>query len=157
MISALENGEGGMAPGVSVKPIFLTLSNVDSATAQFDFESFDDVGNMISSGSFTLSDPISGVRETGDGGTTPVAMLNVMPNPAGTSATVSLTLSRSLNASTMTITDLAGRVIKTLVSGPLDQGNHIIQTDVHDMGQGTYFIVLNTPFGTQSLPLNVVK
>ena len=157
MISALENGEGGMAPGVSVKPIFLTLSNVESATAQFDFESLDDVGNMISSGSFILSDPISGVRESGDGGTTPVVVLSVMPNPAGTSATVSMTLSRSLSASTMTITDLAGRVVKTLVSGPLDQGNHIIQTEVHDMGQGAYFIVLNTPFGTQSLPLNVIK
>ncbi|NQW29937.1 MAG: DUF11 domain-containing protein [Ignavibacteria bacterium] len=157
MITALENGEGGVGAGVTVKPIYLTLSNVDGNTAEFDFETTDDIGNTISSGTFVLSSPISGIRESGGDIGNPVALINVMPNPAGTGATVSLTLNTFVHAADMTISDLNGKVIQTLVSGPLDGGSHIIPINVSNMSNGAYFIVFNTPFGTQSLPLNVVK
>ncbi len=157
MISAVEAGEGGIGEGALVKPIYITLSDVVGSTVNFDFQSYDINGNQISGGTFTLSDPIAGVHEAGDVDVTPIATMAVMPNPAGTSATVSLMLNRSLGTSTMTITDINGRTIKTLTSGALDQGNHVIHTNVADMPQGAYFIVLTTPFGTQSLPLNVIK
>lgn len=157
MISAVEGGEGGVGEGAVVKPIYLTLSDVVGSTVSFDFQTYDVDGNLVSSGTFTLSDPIAGVHEAGDVDVTPIATMAVMPNPAGTSATVSITLNRSLGTSAMTITDINGRTIKTLASGAMDQGNHVISTDVTDMPQGAYFIVLTTPFGTQSLPLNVIK
>lgn len=157
MITALENGEWGVGAGVTVKPIYLTLSNIDGNTAEFDFETTDDMGNTISTGTFVLSNPISGVRGSGGDIGNPVSLISVMPNPAGIGATVSLTLNSFVNAADMTVSDINGKVIQTLVSGPLDQGSHIIPINVSIMSSGVYFIVFNTPFGTQSLPLHVVK
>jgi hypothetical protein len=156
MVSAVEqNGQPGVAPGQIVKPMYVTLSDVQGATADFSFTSYDVTGQPISDGTFTLSDPISGIR--GDVDVRPLAQLGVTPNPAAATVTITATLERSVPNATVTVQDLQGRTVLSLVDRSMDFGNHIITADVESLQPGTYFIVMQSALGIVSQPLTVVR
>jgi hypothetical protein len=156
VLSAQADGDLGVAAGGNVKPMFLTLANVEAKEVPFDFETYDAAGQLLSKGSFVLSDPISSVRGNDDAPAEGIVQ-NVMPNPAGQAVTVSLTVATLVPQASLTITDLQGQLVATLVSSMLDAGNHIIHADISHLPAGSYFVTLRTPTGIVTSPLSVVR
>jgi uncharacterized repeat protein (TIGR01451 family) len=156
VLSAQADGDLGVAAGGNVKPMFLTLANVEAKEVPFDFETYDAAGQLLSKGSFILSDPISSVRGNSDAPAEGIVQ-NVMPNPAGQAVTVSLTVATLVPPASLTITDLQGQLVATLVSSMLDAGNHIIHADISHLPAGSYFVTLRTPTGIVTSPLSVVR
>ncbi|MBK6290336.1 MAG: hypothetical protein IPF59_01080 [Ignavibacteria bacterium] len=155
-VSAALNGLAGIEPGTSVQPIYLMLSGIEGATVDLGFASYDMAGGLISEGTFTLSDPISKVN--GGGNDRPSLQINsVVPNPAGSQVTVALTLDQPTTDAELIVTDIRGTTLLTLLHRPLDEGNHVVQADVHSLPQGSYTIVLRTPHGVYSQPLRIVR
>lgn len=155
VISARTDGPIGVEPGTIVKPIYLTLSGVEGTSVNLEFESYDNEGQKISGGAFKLTDPISKV----DGGyDRPMLKINsVIPNPAGSVVTVAVSVDQATTDAEITITDIQGSTLMTLLHRPLDEGNHVIQTDVTTLPQGSYTITLRTPYGVSSMPLRIVR
>lgn len=156
VLSAQATGELGIAAGGNVKPMFLTLANVEAKEVPFDFETYDAAGEVLSRGSFTLSDPISSVRGNDD---TPAEGIvqNVMPNPATESITISLGIASLVRQAELVITDLQGNTVATLLSSMLDAGNHVIHADVSHLPAGSYVVSVRTPTGILSSPLRIVR
>jgi len=155
VVSAAADGPIGIEPGTVVKPIYLTLSGVEGTSVNLEFESYDIDGQKISNGAFRLDDPISKV----DGGhDRPMLRINsVIPNPAGSLVTVALSVDQATTDAEVFITDLQGSTLMTLLHRPLDEGNLVLQTDVTTLPQGSYTIILRTPYGVSSMPLRIVR
>jgi len=64
------------------------------------------------------------------------------PNPFNPSTIISFNIPNSTNAK-VTIYDMLGREIKTLVSGYLNAGVHTVQFDGSNLSSGIYFYELN--------------
>jgi uncharacterized repeat protein (TIGR01451 family) len=164
-ISAQEPGASpGVSDGIKIRPIFITLSNVENNTADISFTSYDLQGAVISSGSFRVSSPLSSVSRDGSGGNggvstgeRPVATLNVAPNPASASITVTATMLEGVADASITVRDLQGRTVLTMLDHPLSYGTHVVMADVHMLPAGTYTVVLTTPQGAVSAPWVVVR
>ena len=154
-VSAMVDGLRGVDPGAVIRPIYLTLSGIEGTSVTLDFESFDGGGGQISTGTFTLTDPISKVS---DGPDRPAIQINsVIPNPAGSQLTVALSLDQPSTDAEVLVVDVSGATLLTLLHRPLDEGNHVIQADVQGLPQGSYTIILRTPHGVSSLPLRIVR
>lgn len=158
MVSALETGDNGVAPTSVVRPIYITLSDVDGP-ATFSFTSFDILGEPLSEGTFELTDPISSVSgdERGDGGDRQSVKLSVHPNPATETSTMSLGLSRSMSRVQLMVTDLQGTTVMTLLDQAMDDGNHVVHANISSLPSGTYFVVVRTAYGTSTQPLTVTR
>lgn len=154
-ISSAVAGNAGVAPGVTVKPIYLMLSGAEGASLDLSFESYDATGGKISEGTFTLTDPISRVNGGVEG---PRQQFNsIHPNPAGSQITVSLSLEQSVSDGEVVVTDMQGSPVITLQRGVYDQGTHILQADVGSLAQGSYTIVFRSSLGSITYPLRIVK
>lgn len=154
MVSAVEQGITGVAPSAEVRPIYITLSDVDGVVP-FDFETYDVSGQPISNGTFEISDPISGV-EGGSGASSDVR-LRVYPNPANSSSTLSVYLDRWMNNVQISILDVQGRHVMSILNESLNSGSHIVPVQIGSLQAGTYFVVLRTPTGVISQPMTVVR
>jgi 1,4-alpha-glucan branching enzyme len=83
------------------------------------------------------------------------------PNPARAGARVTYALAEHTTGS-LAVVDVTGRVVRTLVSGPLPAGRHAIAWDGADARgraapPGLYFLRLATPQGTRSTRLAIVR
>lgn len=156
VFSAQASGDLGVAAGGVAKPMFLTLANVEVKEVPFDFVAYDAAGEILSKGSFVLSDPISSVRGNDDVPAEGITQ-SLMPNPAGESVTVSLNVANTAQRADLIITDMQGQVVMTLLSSQLDAGNHIIHADVSMLAAGSYLVSLRTPTGMLTSPLRIVR
>jgi hypothetical protein len=85
----------------------------------------------------------------GDPAAPGLALRAPWPNPAGRSVEVRFSLASSVDAS-LEVFDLSGRLVSTLVSGPMPAGEHGTRWDLRDgRGQrveaGLYFLRLSIP------------
>jgi hypothetical protein len=83
-----------------------------------------------------------GVAE-GPGVTPARVSVSATPNPVQTRTHISYALPRSGDVS-LVVNDVAGRPVKTLVSGSRQAGRHTVTLDAGNMAAGVYFYTLNT-------------
>ncbi len=82
--------------------------------------------------------------------------LTCMPNPASKSTQISYALKKSESIS-IKITDITGRIIKTMNLGMQSVGDHMIEVDVSGLAVGSYFYTLKTPTLQATEKLIIVK
>ncbi|MXW64981.1 MAG: T9SS type A sorting domain-containing protein [Bacteroidetes bacterium SB0662_bin_6] len=78
------------------------------------------------------------------------------PNPFNPSTTVTYTLDRS-DSVELSVYDLTGRVVSTLVDGIQLAGNHEVRFDAGDLPTGTYLYRLRTGTETQTRTMILVR
>jgi photosystem II stability/assembly factor-like uncharacterized protein len=72
-----------------------------------------------------------------------IAKLDLMPNPANSNTRMAYTLERSSKV-TVTIYDLTGRVVRTVMNGnPMPAGSHNLQIGTAQLPNGRYLVVLD--------------
>jgi hypothetical protein len=84
--------------------------------------------------------------------------VSIIPNPASQSAVISFSLTQSENIN-LTVHDLAGKLIKTLFTGPLNKGEHQLSWNVNNdaVENGLYFLKLISENMSRSIKIVVVK
>jgi exonuclease III len=113
----------------------LTLRTRDDADVQG--------GTTLSDLVVTLSAYVEGGSDVPDGGITVLALGPARPNPTTGGATLVLALPEAADA-VVEVVDVTGRVVRTVVRGPLAQGAHEIAWDGADdrgeaVASGVYF------------------
>lgn len=79
--------------------------------------------------------------------------VNIHPNPVKDDLTFSLNLANSMDI-TIQIIDPEGRQVKQLVKGYRHTGEYTISTDVRELAQGLYYLMVSTP--SQSISENFI-
>ena len=100
-----------------------------------------------------LSGALSSLLVAGD---TPVPSLHCAPNPATTSTTIELTLSRSAHVM-LTLHDMLGRSLLTLSEGEMKEGTSTFAFNTQGLDNGWYTIVMATDSGRLTLPIHVIR
>ncbi len=85
-----------------------------------------------------------------------LAMSAAYPNPASTDASIQVTVSNTSNVS-VTLHDVLGRQISTVVAETLPAGNHDVRLPVSGLATGTYFVRLLSEGTVITRPLTVVS
>ena len=80
--------------------------------------------------------------------------LNVFPNPANNTFTVSYSLPSTMQVQ-LDVTDAAGKVLKTVSHGTQVKGSYQFHVSIADLAAGNYNVVLKTAGGTNTI--KVVK
>lgn len=75
--------------------------------------------------------------------TNDLSVFQVYPNPASSNIELKMNL-QSASTGSISLYDLTGRKIKTLYNGKFAQGINKMDFDVSGVGQGLYFVVVNT-------------
>ncbi|MBD3162971.1 MAG: T9SS type A sorting domain-containing protein, partial [Candidatus Eisenbacteria bacterium] len=92
---------------------------------------------------------------------TPFRVTSVGPNPSGSFATIAFELDRSMQVD-LTVFDLQGRVVHEMADAKLSPGAHEVRWAGRDRSDrrvvpGVYFYRLETPAGSQSGPIHIVR
>jgi hypothetical protein len=82
--------------------------------------------------------------------------LSLSPNPAGAKTKALFTMPAGGSVS-LKIFDASGRLMKGLISGYRPAGSHSICIQPHDLSQGMYFVILETPYEKSTRSLIVVR
>ncbi|MBZ0264045.1 Omp28-related outer membrane protein [bacterium] len=82
--------------------------------------------------------------------------LGAFPNPFNPVVTVDYRLPQNMDIS-VNVLNLIGQNIATLISGPMQAGQHQVQWNAADMSSGIYLIQLQTPHGVQSEKVMLLK
>lgn len=85
-----------------------------------------------------------------------LAMSAPYPNPASADAAIQLTVSNTSDVS-VTLHDVLGRHISTVVAETLPAGNHDVRLPVSGLATGTYFVRLQSEGTVLTRPLTVVR
>jgi hypothetical protein len=128
-------------------------------------------GDLIAltlTGELTRGRPIEGmscvlIREKGGGQSAktgpsvpvPVNLFQNSPNPFRSQTTLQFSLPEAMRT-TLTIHDVTGRTLATLVDGKYSSGSHTVEWDA-DVGCGTYFYRLSTSEVTLTRKMAVVR
>ncbi len=79
------------------------------------------------------------------------------PNPANPSSTITLELSTTVHATSLTVYDLWGRSVAELWRGPLTAGTYTFHFDASDISSGVYFCVLHIGSHCETKRILVVR
>lgn len=135
------NGES-VSEGSKVVPIFLTISGINDKDPEIEFNTYDELNNIISSGTLQLSNPVAKVNNEGD---TPINAISVHPNPANDNITITINSPIDMYNSTLIIRDLSGKVVQDLANNiNLIAGTHLYNSNISKLQNGVYFIELNS-------------
>ena len=157
IITALDLGTAGIESGVSMSPIYITVSGGDD-TAEIEFTTYDENGNVISTGTLELTDPISTNIEDGGQVDSDVSIKSIVPNPANHTVTITYSTDQLVSNAKMDIVNMQGiSVMKVLDNKTLGFGSHIKVIDISELPSGMYTIMLRTPSGTVTKPLSIVR
>ena len=77
-------------------------------------------------------------------------------NPARGETVVRFTLARRERAS-LTLLDVAGRMVRALAAGEFGPGDHTVPVDGRDLPSGVYLVRLETPSGRLALRLELIR
>lgn len=80
--------------------------------------------------------------------------LQVYPNPAADQATIHFTLAQSSHTY-ISVYDLSGKEIGTLLNGDLEQGDHSLSLNINHFSKGVYLVKLITDSGIENQKLIV--
>lgn len=78
------------------------------------------------------------------------------PNPFNASTQLRIDLEQSTDL-TLAVFDILGRKVRVLAEGQFDAGSHFIRFNAGQLSSGTYFVQLRTEYGTDSIPITLVK
>ncbi len=82
--------------------------------------------------------------------------LHCSPNPISRTATLHLYIPRT-GKTTLRMTDLLGRTVRTIIDEPSKAGEREIQVDVQELSNGRYTLHLQTESEHTSLPVHIVN
>ena len=85
-----------------------------------------------------------------------ISSLDVYPNPVSTSATVKLTLAQNSKIK-LSVYDVLGRERLIAAEGELSKGEHTLPILTNDLEAGHYILRCETPTGTLTTSIVVVK
>lgn len=138
-------------PTASDRPAFAyTDENVDGTVVFYRVRTVHTNGSERTSGTIKIGlGPESEKKET-------VNLVGNFPNPFTESTTIAYEI-RQPQPIAVTVWDLAGHRIATLIDGEEGSGYHEVPFDAADLPSGTYFVRLETPTGTQSHRMVVLK
>ena len=97
-------------------------------------------------------DNIIGINEVN----TNISLFSCMPNPANNTTQISYELKNNEKTSII-ITDIMGRVVKSINQGMQTKGNYTVDVDLSNLTSGTYFYTLKTPSAQATDKLIIVK
>lgn len=158
IISAYGSGLLGVDPLIRVSPIYITLSGVDDNKAELNFTTYDAHISEVTSGTITLTNPISSVMNDGFNLPNDAQIQSIIPNPANNQITVTLSLKNDTPFAKLSIVDLLGRDIISLTDNSLNrQGLHVHIFDVSKLTTGTYFITYETNNTIVTKPLSIIR
>ncbi len=80
----------------------------------------------------------------------------VFPNPASNTASVMFELNQSSNV-TINMTDITGKIVKTVYNGDETKGIHTVSTDINSVSNGFYFMQITTSTGTRAVKFSIAK
>lgn len=95
-------------------------------------------------------------EETSSGIPASAYTLSASPNPISTTAVVDFNLP-SAGVASIAVYDVAGRQVDTLHSGELSPGSHSVSWNASGFANGVYFVRLESPAGTVSTQVMVLK
>jgi len=95
-------------------------------------------------------------EETSSGIPASAYTLSASPNPISTTAVVNFNLP-SAGVASIAVYDVAGRQVDTLHSGELSPGSHSVNWNASGFANGVYFVRLESPAGTVSTQVMVLK
>lgn len=162
LLTARELDDAAMsqiAPGVSSGPIYVTVSgSVDERTV-FEYETRSRNGDVVSTGTVTINEPIGGVNRDGDAwaAVTTIGLDNAVPNPLTHSTMIRFELMEAEPFVSLVITDATGREVRTVIDGErLEAGTHSAVVDCSGLTSGSYFYTLRTNSQTLTRTMIVV-
>ena len=85
-----------------------------------------------------------------------VELIGNFPNPFSFSTTIAFRLAQSQNVE-LSVWDLSGQRLATLVDGVIAEGRHEVQFQADDLPSGTYFLRLQTPNRSVSRKMILTK
>jgi hypothetical protein len=89
--------------------------------------------------------PAAGVSETGISNRG-LTLFGNYPNPANGYTNVKFALNKATNA-TLTITDMAGRTLRSMDLKTVKAGENLVEINTSDLAAGNYFYMLRTSDG----------
>jgi hypothetical protein len=106
----------------------------------------------LASGGALVELPLSTSLQENDG----VSALNVWPNPANDQLFVSLSSERTIQAQ-IRLTDLTGRVVRTVATNGLAAGENRLVIDLNGLAEGMYQLSIAGEGAVRTVPVQVVR
>lgn len=128
-------------------------------------ESFTKVGsNIFPTGTdgttgielWVMSDDVSGVKEEIDGTSAPISLLQNYPNPVGAATRISSFLAAGQHVR-LTVYDVNGRQVQTLVHQWQSAGAHRVDMSAGGLPDGTYLYRLETDSGVEQKKMLLIS
>jgi hypothetical protein len=143
VLSVVSTGAFNLAPGDSVEVAFALIAGRNLASIQ-----------VTADAAQTKYDNIFiGITPVGNANSN--QLNQCYPNPANKEVTIEFGLKEN-SFCELTIFNLLGEKMKTVVSEKLSSGKYSVPVDVSNLPAGNYFYRLNTPNYVQTLPMNIV-
>ncbi|MBI5645584.1 MAG: hypothetical protein HY962_01525 [Ignavibacteriae bacterium] len=144
-VSLLQNNSIFAIP-LAVIPCTAMLGSID--TTALIIEKFDFTGRDLrvrrSHGTFRLKICREGGARLFEGDSATVRIVRVAPNPFNASTSIEYEVIER-GATKLSVIDLLGRRVATLVDGPVEPGRHRVVFDASALASGSYALVLETP------------
>jgi hypothetical protein len=139
----------------TAEDVYADVDVVNQTTYYYRVAAYDFSGNQ---GEFSDEVMIAVVVGLDGSGEIPVAfgLYQNYPNPFNPSTTIAFDVPNSSNVS-LSVYDLLGREVKTLVYGTVPAGKHRVTLNANNMSSGLYVVRLDTPEGAFERTILLIK
>lgn len=147
-------------PQKVVTPIYVTVCGGDDNAVTFNYTTYSENGEVISTGTIDAVNPLSPGQSGVDDPSRPgvINSVDCMPNPLTNNAVFTLMLNRTESTVWLTISDLNGNIVATVLDGEaMIPGTHQFSYDLSTLPSGTYLYTLRTGTQTQTRKLQVIR
>ena len=161
-MNAIRNIKAVAAPGDTIIPIIVTISDVGDNPVTLTYTTYDENGTVVSEGEVELNDPLTTSSAPDENSRVvtgiSVQLYPVMPNPGSGDRTIRFRLDRSEANLSVALYDVAGREISKLVNEErFAAGTHTLVFNPSNLSSGTYYVVLKTGTEQISTTMQVVE
>jgi hypothetical protein len=125
------------------KKVSINISAYKGTNTRFRFEFVNRRGNNIYVDHFTITNGATGVGESAKNS----ILFEAFPNPMKDQTTLRFELKES-GPVEISLTDITGKVIKTISNEILQSGEHVLNLSKNDLSTGMYFIDFKSPQAT---------
>ncbi len=156
------NDQAGTAmipPGTNIGPIYITIAGSETGPNILRFETQTGEGDVVTSGTAELNDPVNGVDGfIPEGSFEVIALSDARPNPTDGSTLIGFKLFERENHVTLTVSDTKGNLVATLIGGTaLEAGIHETLFNPGNLPAGVYFYTLRAGTVTQTRKLIILR
>ncbi len=160
---ASSSASAPVAPGGSVRPLYLTIAGTSGDSTTVEYISFDTNGVEVSRGEVILTDPLTSTVRDDNGDPTvtrgggSIDLLPVAPNPGGSDRTIRFSLIRTTSV-LLSVYNSDGEEVARIIDGKvMPSGDHVVVYPGGGLPNGTYFVRLQSDHETRSATMIVVK